>query len=271
MGLRLGSLPCRSDPYDQRGKHLGAAKPARTRPGDGKSRHDRRSRSRKIASTKLPLATNCSLSERVYKALKRDIVTGVHQSGEALTENVLSKLYKASRTPVREAAVRLQHDHLLRIVPNRGYFVTHITLHQLNEIYEFRLAVECSAAELAARRTLDSELIARLTQLANTKYTIDDRSSYERFVVADTEFHVGIAKLSRNHLLLRAVDDARCQMERIMYAAIDIGYYGELPIQEHIQILEAIRQRNPQLARDLMYQHIFASKDKVLRLAYSGS
>jgi GntR family transcriptional regulator, rspAB operon transcriptional repressor len=218
-------------------------------------------------------ASSDSLSERVYRALKRDIITGVHTAGEALTENLLARLYKGSRTPVREAAVRLQHEHLLRIVPNRGYFVSNITLQQLNEIYEYRLAVECAAAELAARKTLDPDLVKRLTQLANTNYTVYDRASYECFMVADTEFHVGIARLGRNHVIVRAVNDMRCQMERIMYAAIDIGYYGELPVQEHLGILEAIQDRNPSLARELMYKHIFGSKDKdkVLQLASSGS
>lgn len=216
-------------------------------------------------------AVSGSLSERVYRALKRDIIRGVHPAGEALTENLLAKLYKGSRTPVREAAVRLQHEHLLRIVPNRGYFVSNITLQQLNEIYEYRLAVECAAAELAARKTLDESLVQRLVELANTNYTIHDRASYERFIVADTEFHVGIARLGRNQLLVRAVHDTRCQMERIMYAAIDIGYYGELPVQEHVGILNAIRERNPALARELMFKHIFGSKDKVLQLASAGS
>lgn len=222
--------------------------------------------------TERPVRTrSSSLSGRVYEALKRHIVTGVYRPGEALTENLLAKRYRGSRTPVREAAVRLQHDRLLWIVPNRGYFVMPITLQQMNEVYEFRLAVECAAAELAARKTPDSALFERLTQLANTKYTVADRASYERFIVADTEFHVGIARLSRNQLLVRAVDDVRCQMERIMYAAIDIGYYGELPVEEHLEILKAIRGRNPELARKLMHNHIFGSKDKVLQLASSGS
>jgi GntR family transcriptional regulator, rspAB operon transcriptional repressor len=228
----------------------------------------RRGRPRKPTAPKVE-PERSSLSERVYQALKRDIVTGVFQSGEAVTEKVLARRYRGSRTPVREAAVRLQHEHLLRIVPNRGYFVSHITLRQLNEIYEFRAAVECTAAELAAQRNLDVALVSRLTQLANTKYTIEDRASYEHFIEADTEYHIGIARLSANHLLVRAVEDARCQMERIMYAAIDIGYYGEMPVKEHMEILRAIQERNPSLARKVMYQHIFGSKHRVLQLASS--
>ena len=52
-----------------------------------------------------------------------------------------------------------------------------------------------------------------------------------------------------------------------MYAAIDIGYYGEFPVKEHCEILDAIRRRDPQVARKLMFDHISGSRDKVLRLA----
>ena len=105
-----------------------------------------------------------TLSERVYSAFKRDIIHGIFQPGEALNEKDLARRYKASRTPVREAAVRLQNDRLLRIVPNRGYFVAQITLQVLNDIYEFRSAVECAAAELAAAKGATGEALKELTQ-----------------------------------------------------------------------------------------------------------
>jgi len=208
-----------------------------------------------------------TLSEKVYKAFKRDIIHGVYQPGEPLTEKVLAKRYKGSRTPVRESALRLQQERLLRIVPNRGYFVSQITLQELNEIYEYRIAVECAAADLAAMKGGDPELLARLIELANTSYRTDSRESYVQFIEADTSFHLGIARLSRNQMLVRAVNEARSQMERIMYAAIDIHYYGEVPAREHQEIVKAIQEHNPELARKRMYDHISQSKDKVLRLA----
>ncbi len=211
------------------------------------------------------------LSEKVYRALKRDIIRGVHPAGEPLTEKELARRYKASRTPVREAALRLQEERLLRIVPNRGYFVSPITLQELNDVYEYRTAVECAAAELAARKGTDSELLQKLTQLAETSYRDDSIESYMEFIEADTIFHVGIARLSRNQMLVRAVSEARCQMERIMYAAIDIHYYGEVPTREHIDIMKAIREHNPDAARKHMYDHIIQSKDKVLRLTTSSA
>jgi DNA-binding GntR family transcriptional regulator len=216
-------------------------------------------------------AVRDKLSEKVYKTFKRDIIRGVHPAGEPLTEKDLAKRYKASRTPVREAALRLQEDRLLRIVPNRGYFVSQITLQELNDIYEYRAAVECAAAELAARKATDSELLQRLVGLAETSYRADSIESYMEFIEADTVFHVGIARLSRNQMLVRAVSEARCQMERIMYAAIDIHYFGEVPTREHRQIMTAILEHNPDAARRHMHDHIIQSKGKVLRLTDSSA
>src|SRR5438309_11840146 len=136
------------------------------------------------------LVVRDTLSERVYMALKSDIIHGLFQPGDALSEKLLAKRYRSSRTPIREAAVRLQQERLLRIVPNRGYFVSQITLQDLNELYEYRTAVESACAELAASKELDSEIMEKLTELAHTPYQTEDRSSCVKFIEADTVFHI---------------------------------------------------------------------------------
>ncbi len=229
---------------------------------------------RRVAASASPLfspsssatAAASTLSEKVYRAFKRDIIHSVYQPGEALSEKALADRYKGSRTPVREAAVRLQNERLLRIVPNRGYFVAQITLQVLNDIYEFRCAVECAAAELAAAKGVDAESLRKLAELSLVTCSPDDRESCVRFIEADTAFHMLIARLSRNQMLLQAVGEARSQMERIMFAAIDINYYGEAPGREHREILKAVEERDPEGARQHMYDHIIQSKDKVLGL-----
>lgn len=208
-----------------------------------------------------------SLGDRVYQALKKDIITGVFQSGEPLSEKLLARKYRGSRTPVREAAVRLQQENLLRVVPNRGYFVKHITVNELIELYEYRAALEGACAELAAQKGANEAVLEELARVGEVHFQQDDRVSYEGFIVADTAFHIGLAQLTRNQLLLQAVRDVRCQMERIMYAAMDLKYYGESPAHEHAGVLQAIRDRDPSRARQLMQEHIFISKDKVLQLA----
>jgi len=208
-----------------------------------------------------------TLGERLYQALKHDIIRGLHPPGEALGEKALAKMYKSSRTPVREAAVRLEQEDLLRIVPNRGYFASSMTIGWINEIYEFRASLEGACAELAARKGSDEKLLEELYELGRSQWVTHDRATYEKFIQADTTFHIGLARLTRNALMVRTVSDLRCHMERIMYAAIGIGYYGEAPAREHVEILDAVRSHDPDLARRRMQEHILQSRAHVLRLA----
>ena len=224
-----------------------------------------------LASISPARRNGASLSARVYQALKQDIIRGVFPPGEALSEKDLARRYRSSRTPVREAAVRLQQENLMQIVANRGYFITQITIQNVNETYDFRAAVEGGAAELAAQCNWESDAIDRLAELARAEYGSADRESHVRFIELDSQFHIGIAQLTRNPLLVRAVADMRCQMERIMYASLAIGYHGELPSSEHRGIVEAIQKRDPPLARQRMCDHIYLSKDKVLGIAARGS
>ena len=80
----------------------------------------------------------------------------------------------------------------LRIVPNRGYFVTQITMQDLNELYEYRTAVESACAELAASKDPDPQLMQTLHRLQGP-YDTTDRASCMSFIEADTLFHVCIA------------------------------------------------------------------------------
>ena len=215
------------------------------------------------------------LSERVYQSLKRDIITGILRPGEAVTEKDLAGRYKSSRTPVREAALRLEEQNLLQNIPNRGYFVTHLTVNDLNDIYEYRLSVECTSAELAASRGIPGNNLSELNKLGSRRSRPDSRPSFEEFIAADTAFHVNIARLTRNPLLVRAVSDMRCQMERILFAGIDAldtsYYYGDLPVHGHQGILRAIKEGNVKLARKLMHEHIMSAKEEVIQLAQNGS
>src|SRR5207244_6961040 len=112
-----------------------------------------------------PLPSNSTtLAERIYQQLKSEIIHGTFQPGEAINEKVLAIRYRGSRTPVREAIMRLQQESLLRLVPQKGYFVSHLTIHELNEMYEYRAELEGFCAEVAAKRWADTALLDRLTE-----------------------------------------------------------------------------------------------------------
>ncbi len=209
-----------------------------------------------------------SLTERVYAALKKDIITGVLRPGQAFTEKDLAHRYAASRTPVREAAVRLQEEDLVRIIANRGYFVTQLTIQGMNDMYEYRAAVECACVELLCGAKIAPQVRAELESAA--QFRAHNEEEFGDFVESDTAFHIGIARLTHNALLVRAVAQMRAQTDRILFAAaeaIQLRYYGELPAREHMAILGAISRNDPELARRLMREHIIGGKNKILDLA----
>lgn len=191
------------------------------------------------------------------------------RSGEALSEKALASRYGGSRTPLREAAVRLEQENLLKIIPNKGYFTTHLSVEELNQLYEYRAALEGVCAEIAARKDIEAEQLEELERVANAHY--HDRATYLRFIEADTAFHVGIAKLTGNYLIVKSVADVRVQMERLMYAARSLAPYSEVTRREHVAILRAIRNRDATLARQLVHRHILEAKQKILELAVERS
>ncbi|MCI0626545.1 MAG: GntR family transcriptional regulator [Acidobacteria bacterium] len=204
------------------------------------------------------------LTSLVYQALKKDIIRGSYKAGQALRENELAERYTTSRTPVREAAARLERDGLLRFVPNKGYFVGLISASELTNLTEYRCILECASARMAASREPDVALIQRLESHSRVEYQPGNRRSYVRFIEADTAFHVDIARLTRNQWLVDAITDLRSQIERLLYAAIDVGGFGPLLAREHRKILQAIRKQDANAADALMNEHILGSKQKVL-------
>lgn len=215
---------------------------------------------------KISASQKTQLREHVYHALRKDIITGIYKPGEALREEVLAERYETSRTPVREAATRLEHDRLLRFVPNKGYFVRLVTVTELNELYEYRGIIECACAELAARKDPDPDLLAEMDRLSQVQYRPGDRRSYIRFIDADTAFHLCVAKMARNEMLLRAVTDLRASIERLLYAGLVHGNYAPGLSQEHRSLFEAVRKRDVAAARQVMQEHVTGSKHKIIPL-----
>ena len=114
-----------------------------------------------------------TVAEIVYQALRRDIITLRHRPGAALAEQELADLYGSSRVPVREACRRLQQEGLVRGIPYKGYSVNQISLKDIQDCFDLRLALELHALEGASQRASKEDL-DRLAALAATEYTFHD-------------------------------------------------------------------------------------------------
>src|SRR5437879_1607310 len=108
----------------------------------------------------------------IYEELKKEIVLGNIEPGESLLELELAKRFDISRAPIREACIYLHNEGFLNATPYKGYTVTEISMEEVKELYQVRLIVECSAAEMAAQ-----SLYIRLEEIADMERHLETQQS----------------------------------------------------------------------------------------------
>lgn len=215
-------------------------------------------------STESQTAPRRTAAEQVYRALKRDIITLRHRPGASLTEQHLATLYGTSRVPVREACRRLDQEGLLTGRPYRGYVVDQISLKEIADCFDLRLAIETRALELAAKRSTASDL-QRLRQLAATEYTYHDWDSYVEFLDRNLDFHIQLASVSRNDRLVTVLRDLLGSMQRFFFLGLDLGDFAAEMRSEHEELVSILVAGSTDDAIRCLRRQILTSRDRILR------
>ena len=194
-------------------------------------------------------------AERLYRSLKQDITTCALRPGQPFSEAEICRRYKASRTPAREACQHLQREGLVTIVPFRGYFVAPLTLAEFHNLHEVQLIVDPAAAGLAALRAQPPQLKA-MEQWAEYEYRVGVKASYATFLQRNFNLHVGIAQASHNQHLVEIATSIQTRLMRFFYLIIAMDAYGPQLVKEHEGIVAAIRERQPEQARQRAAEHV---------------
>ncbi|WP_411572368.1 GntR family transcriptional regulator [Vibrio sp. TH_r3] len=201
-------------------------------------------------------------SENLTEYLIEAIVTGDIESGAKISEPELAKRFGVSRGPLREAIMRVEGLGLIERIPHVGARVISFSQHHLSELYAVREALEGMAARLAARHISEPELVALQQLLSKHSQHIDEvegRSYFQQ--QGDFDFHYRIIKASRNTKLIALLCDELYHLLR-MYRAQSPRSHSrpEKALEEHKFILQAIQNRDEELAEMLMRRHISGSR-----------
>ena len=201
----------------------------------------------------------------MLKQLQTAIVQGDLAPGAKLNEPELAKRFGTSRAPLREALRGLQARRLVEVVPNAGARVVSLGVEQLGALYETREALEGMAARLAAER-MSREQITELEQLldAHAASIADDDGAGYYQEEGDYDFHFRLVHGSGNSVLADVLLDDLYQLMRMYRYKFSTG--AGRPAQaldEHYRILEAIRNRDGELAEILMRRHIGAARKRL--------
>jgi DNA-binding GntR family transcriptional regulator len=205
-----------------------------------------------------------NLSSRAYAEIKNLILCNEVLPGQKLHHQELSDRLGVSRTPVREALTRLVQEGYVSFLPNRGFTCKEIRLQEAEELYDLREALEVFAVEKAVANLTDDALDALSAKMRAYGADVRRRFSRERLIY-DQEVHLEIARLSRNDTLIRTLTQV---FERIVLKRRTDGLYdqarGFSANEEHLQLLQAMRERDSAQAADILRTHIRAGRDNVL-------
>ena len=202
-------------------------------------------------------------ADKTFFQLRKDIVEGVIQPASKLSETELSTKYAVSRSLIREAINRLEACHLVERKANVGARVVALTSEGLAELYLVREALEGMAARLAAQNMTDLEITDLKALLSSHFQEVKSGDSYYQ-EAGDLDFHYRIILGSKNNHLISMLINGIYHLVR-MYR-VQLGMAGPrvtTAFDEHKHIVQAISNRDKELAEMLMRRHISYSKHNI--------
>jgi DNA-binding GntR family transcriptional regulator len=203
----------------------------------------------------------------VYDYLKECIVSLVAAPGELITEKDVTEILGVSRTPVREAFMRLDGENLMEVIPRRGALVAPITLQHIRELAETRFVLEGHAVRVICQKRLDVEFgLKRLVTLQSEQYGADKQNVLE-MIKTDRAFHTTIVdSLGNSELskLYRSLGDRQLRSGIALFK-VEPNRKSRA-IDFHGQIVRALASQSEAEAISILEQHLLRHLDGLTAL-----
>jgi DNA-binding GntR family transcriptional regulator len=202
------------------------------------------------------------LADKAAEELRRMIIANSFEKGEPLSEVRLAEMLEMSRTPIREAIGKLCREGLLKMIPGRGAIVAEMTLKDVKEINDLRMVLEPLALETAIRKIPDEALDEQLCKWLDLKSQLQKQSMVPSLSLSelDTQLHDLILAYCDNDRLRDFLNVLRYQIMRYVLASWDTREFVIETIDQHIEILERMKERNPEGAQKALREHIEFNK-----------
>ncbi len=202
-----------------------------------------------------------SLADQVFEKLEKDILTEVYAPGEILSESRLSEDMKVSRTPIRDALVRLEEEHLLDVT-SKGARVVGMNMQDIDDIYDIRMHIEGLAARKAAELATEEGLQAMRKCLDEQEFHIS-RQDHEGVQAMDSRFHSILYEICGSPILRYTLEPLHRKLIKYRQVSITVPNRAERSLKEHRGVYEAIARRNPDESEKRMVEHIRSAWDNI--------
>lgn len=199
--------------------------------------------------------SSTTIADSVYQKLRRAIVSLELAPATPISENVISGEMGVSRTPVREAILRLTREKLVEVVPKSGTFVARIPLSSLGEAIVVRKALEGVTVRAATAKATPSQIL-EFRAMIERQREIAAISDPEAFHKADEDFHAAFATIGNYPGIWDLVRQVKVQVDRYRRLTLPQAGRLEMIIQEHESVVDALANGDAELAVRNMEQHL---------------
>lgn len=186
------------------------------------------------------------LRGRVFETIRENILNGVYKENDELREATLGAELGVSRTPVREALRQLELEGLVKIIPNRGAFVTGITKKDVRDIYIIRSLIEGLCARWATENITDAQVeeLEEIILLSEFHLNRDKTEQSNQVVELDGKFHQVLYEACDSRILQHVLSDFHKYVRLARKTSVADRNRAEKSIQEHKEILQAIKDKD---------------------------
>lgn len=204
-----------------------------------------------VAETRVPRST-----ETAYARMKQQILDNHYPPGAQILESEVAAALNTSRTPVREAFVRLQQEGLLEIVPRHGVRISVLSPDDMREIYDVLMSLEPTAVELLAARRPDRMEISALIEACDAmEFSLAGVPDLAAWAAADEAFHLNLAKLCGNRRLAAMIMQVWDQAHRARMFTLTLRPLPTKSTAEHRAVVDSILAGDVERARVLYRAH----------------
>jgi DNA-binding GntR family transcriptional regulator len=213
-----------------------------------------------VASATEPAGT--LLREKIYGRLRADMISCRLPPGLEIREGELAARFGVSKSPVRDALMRLEREGLVITLPRQGYRVAPVSLADVQDMFHLREALERACVERIVRRASDDQL-AELDRFRR----FDGTSWDGGFVAYNRDFHHAVSRIAGNARLHAQLADLIDQMARAVQLSVSSLKKDDPQalVDEHCKIIDALQARQLARAQRLVSQHVTAAGKRVVR------
>jgi DNA-binding GntR family transcriptional regulator len=203
------------------------------------------------------------LGEKAYEAVKT-LLLEADGNGPVFSERALSKATGIGLAPVRSALARLRSEGIIVVTPQSGIRLPDLAPSAILDFYELRTVIESHVVSDLAKRGV-GDLLGPARARIEAQRALVDAGDTRGYHEEDARFHLALAELHGNAEIIRVLSSLRDRMHRLSSILHD-GHPERMPLNfaQHVEILEAIADGDPQAATDRLVSHLSGARDHVM-------